>query len=63
MNWKKILLSGVLAPIAVSLGAWGTNSMAGTHIPFTFGTIGIPSLLVMAKGFLDLFQTPPHQQP
>lgn len=56
--WK-VLFATILAPVAVSLGNWGQNSMNGQHIPFTAGTILIPAVPVLLASLLHLFQTPP----
>lgn len=60
MNWKKILGNIVLAPVAVSLGAWGQAAMSGTHVAFTAGNVLVPAIPVVLAQLLALFQQPPH---
>jgi hypothetical protein len=56
--WKHIFAL-IAAPLTVTLGMWGSNTMAGTHIPFTAGTILIPAIPVLINSLLHLYQTPP----
>ena len=59
MNWKT-LFAFILAPVASSLGTWGNNTLAGTHTPFTAGTILIPAIPILIASLTHLYQTPPN---
>lgn len=56
--WRHIFAL-IAAPITVTLGYWGSNTMAGTHIPFTAGTILIPAIPVLINSLAHLYQAPP----
>jgi hypothetical protein len=58
--WKHIFAI-VLAPLTATLGAWASNTAAGTHIPFTVGTILAPAVPIWINSILHLYQNPPNQ--
>lgn len=55
----KNILALVLAPLTATLGTWASNTMAGTHIPFTVGTILAPAVPIWLNSLFHLFSTPP----
>ena len=55
----KHILALILAPLTASLGMWLSNTAAGTHIPFTVGTILAPAVPVWINSLVHLYQTPP----
>lgn len=61
MNWLKIGIFGVAAPVIHTLDQVLTSNISGQHVPITSGTILLPSVPVLAGLLIALFTPHPKQ--